>query len=101
VGAVDQLLTGVVFIDGVFFVLTGAALFVLRRRRADLPRPVRVPWFPWVPALFVLGEIAVVAGAYGDAAVRASALIGVGWIFAAALLYVARFQRGGDRRGAA
>src|SRR5262249_30270613 len=31
--AIDQLTTGVVFIDGVFFALTGAALFLLRRSR--------------------------------------------------------------------
>lgn len=37
-----------------FFLLTGIALFVLRRKEPDAPRPFRVPGYPVVPALFVL-----------------------------------------------
>jgi APA family basic amino acid/polyamine antiporter len=91
---IDRLLSGVVFIDGIFFVLTGAAVFVLRRRRPDAERPVRVPGYPIVPLLFVVGEIGVVAGAYVNPEVRGAATIGLGWIVAAALLYVARFREG-------
>jgi APA family basic amino acid/polyamine antiporter len=35
-----------------FFLLTGIALFVLRRREPDRPRPFRVPLFPLLPLLF-------------------------------------------------
>jgi amino acid transporter len=35
-----------------FFLLTGLALFVLRRREPDQPRPYRVPLYPLLPALF-------------------------------------------------
>jgi APA family basic amino acid/polyamine antiporter len=31
-----------------------AGIFVLRRRRPDLHRPVRVPFFPWLPGVTVL-----------------------------------------------
>lgn len=37
-----------------FFLLVGVALFVLRAREPDAPRPFRVPGYPLVPALFVL-----------------------------------------------
>ncbi len=37
-----------------FFLLTGIALFVLRAKEPDAPRPFRVPGYPVVPALFVL-----------------------------------------------
>jgi amino acid transporter len=37
-----------------FFLLTGIALFVLRRKEPDAPRPFRVPGYPVVPAIFVL-----------------------------------------------
>ncbi|MEK6594474.1 MAG: amino acid permease [Pseudomonadota bacterium] len=37
-----------------FFLLVGVALFVLRAREPDAPRPFRVPGYPVVPALFVL-----------------------------------------------
>jgi APA family basic amino acid/polyamine antiporter len=91
----NRLLNGVVFIDGIFFTLTGAALLVLRRRRPDADRPVRVPGYPLVPLVFVLGEVGVVAGAYVSPEVRGAALIGLGWIAAGALLYATRFRRRG------
>jgi APA family basic amino acid/polyamine antiporter len=92
---VDRLLSGVVFIDGIFFVLTGAALFVLRRRRPDAHRPMRVPGYPLVPLTFVLGEVGVVLGAYLNPEVRGATLIGLAWIAAGAVLYAVRFRLAG------
>jgi basic amino acid/polyamine antiporter, APA family len=43
-------LTAAVF--WVFFCLTGIALFVLRRKDPDTPRPFRVPGYPVVPFIF-------------------------------------------------
>jgi APA family basic amino acid/polyamine antiporter len=37
-----------------FFMLVGIAVFVLRRKEPDTPRPFRVPGYPVVPAIFVL-----------------------------------------------
>jgi APA family basic amino acid/polyamine antiporter len=37
-----------------FFMLTGLALFVLRWRAPHVPRPFRVPLFPFLPAVFVM-----------------------------------------------
>jgi APA family basic amino acid/polyamine antiporter len=37
-----------------FFLLVGVAVFVLRRKEPDVPRPFRVPGYPVVPAIFVL-----------------------------------------------
>ena len=37
-----------------FFMLSGIALFVLRRREPDVYRPYRVPLFPVLPVVFVL-----------------------------------------------
>ncbi|MDP1671891.1 MAG: amino acid permease [Burkholderiales bacterium] len=37
-----------------FFLLTGIALFVLRAKEPDAPRPFRVPLYPVLPAVFVL-----------------------------------------------
>lgn len=88
-----HVLTGIMFIDLSFFVLTGAALIVLRRKRPDAARPVRVPGYPFVPMLFVIGEFAALVGAYMDPQVRAAAVIGGIWIAGAALLYLVRFRR--------
>jgi amino acid transporter len=37
-----------------FFMLSGLALFILRRREPTMPRPFRVPLYPVLPLLFVL-----------------------------------------------
>ncbi len=95
-GGVGRLLTGVVFIDAIFFALTGAALIVLRVRRPDADRPVRVPGYPVVPLLFVAGEIAVIIGAGLDPQTRQAAVIGLAWIAGAAACYLLFFR--GPRR---
>jgi APA family basic amino acid/polyamine antiporter len=55
----------VVFGDWIFFGLSVATLFIYRRRdrAAGVPRPLkfRTPGYPWVPALFVLAALYVVA----------------------------------------
>lgn len=61
-GAYARLLDYVVFADWIFFGLTAAGLFVLRRRiplasRGDL---FRIPGYPVLPAIFVLVAIVVV-----------------------------------------
>jgi len=96
---VDRLLTGVVMVDGVFFVLTGAALFVFRRRLPDRPRPVRAWGYPVVPLLFVLGEIAIVSGAYLNPQTQQAAWIGAAWIVASVVGYLAFFRGDGRADG--
>ena len=39
--------------------VTGAAVFLLRRRRPDLPRPYRAWGYPVIPALFCLSSLAL------------------------------------------
>jgi APA family basic amino acid/polyamine antiporter len=90
--AIDRLLTGVVIVDAVFFALTGAAVIVLRRRRRDADRPVRVPLYPVVPAIFVALEIAVVFGAFQIEATRTAAWIGLFTIAFSVVLFVLRFR---------
>ena len=93
---VYRILTGVVFIDGCFFVLTGLALPVLRRKRPSAPRSFRVPLYPAVPLLFAAGETCVLVGAYLDSSTRRAAVIGAAWIGAALLAWwlFPRFRTG-------
>ena len=58
-GTYSQLLDYVIFAALLFYVLTGLSLFALRLRRPQLPRPVRVPGYPWLPALYVLMTAAI------------------------------------------
>ena len=46
-----------------FYALAAAAVFELRRRRPDLPRPVRVLGYPVVPLLFVLATLLILGNA--------------------------------------
>jgi APA family basic amino acid/polyamine antiporter len=56
-GTYEQLYTYVVFAGVLFHIATGAAVFVLRRTRPELPRPYRVWGYPVVPALFIVASL--------------------------------------------
>jgi APA family basic amino acid/polyamine antiporter len=60
-GTYEQLYTYVVFAVFVFHAATGVAVFVLRRRRPEQPRPYRVWGYPVVPVVFILTSMAFVA----------------------------------------
>jgi basic amino acid/polyamine antiporter, APA family len=53
-GTYNDLLTLTAFSSLLFNVLTVVGLFVLRRKKPDLPRPYRVWGYPVLPALYVL-----------------------------------------------
>jgi amino acid transporter len=58
-----------------FLTLSGIALFVLRRRYPDAPRPFRVPGYPWVPLAFIASSAYVLYSSL--AYVRVGAMAGV------------------------
>jgi APA family basic amino acid/polyamine antiporter len=48
----------------VFSMLTVAAVYVLRRRRPDFPRPFRTPGYPFVPAVYLVGTGVLTAAVF-------------------------------------
>jgi len=58
-GTFEQLFTYVVFAQWLFFGLTVAAVFVLRKKRPDLPRPYRTWGYPLTPAVFILAAFLI------------------------------------------
>ena len=60
----------------------------MRRRRPDLPRPFRVPGYPWVPLFFLLVSVALI----GNALVQhtRSSLFGLALLLAGVPVYYAR-----------
>jgi APA family basic amino acid/polyamine antiporter len=52
-----RILAFTVLVIWVLSAATGAAVFVLRRRRPDLPRPYRVWGYPVIPAIFCLSSL--------------------------------------------
>lgn len=53
-GTYSQLLDYIIFAVLIFYVLTIAGLFVLRRTRPDAPRPYRAFGYPILPALYIV-----------------------------------------------
>jgi APA family basic amino acid/polyamine antiporter len=87
-GDMNELLSGVVFADWIFFALGGATIFVYRVREPKAERPYRALGYPVVPALFVLAALLAVASAiFGapQASLRGALLLAAGvpayWIF--------------------
>jgi basic amino acid/polyamine antiporter, APA family len=86
-GKYDQILNYVVTIDALFFGLTGAALFVFRRREGSISGDdfVRVPWHPYTTGLFVLASWSLVISTLIAAPLNAG--IGVVILGIGALVY--------------
>ncbi len=78
----DAVLALLAFFFVANYALSFTSLFVLRRREPDARRPFRVPGYPWVPAVALIGSLAFLAGAVaGDRtnSVRALALLALSW----------------------
>lgn len=55
IGTFDQIVTYSTVVISIFFALAAMAVFILRIREPEVPRPVRVWGYPVTPVLFVLG----------------------------------------------
>jgi APA family basic amino acid/polyamine antiporter len=77
-GSYEQLFQYSLFSSFIFHVITGLALFHLRRQRPDAPRPYRVAGYPWVPALFVVAMAGLVLNTLYERPVQS--LLGVGLV---------------------
>ena len=51
----DTLTTYFIVVEWTALIVSVAAVFVLRRTMADVPRPYRTPGYPWVPLVFCVG----------------------------------------------
>lgn len=66
-GTFSNLAGGFIFTMWIFYCLAGGALFILRIRRPDSPRPYRCWGYPIVPALFIAAAAGMTLLAiYGD-----------------------------------
>ena len=62
-GTFEQLLTYATIVIVAFSALTVIALFVLRWRRPDLPRPYHAWGYPWLPGFYIAASIGIVLNA--------------------------------------
>jgi APA family basic amino acid/polyamine antiporter len=76
-GTFEQLFTYVVFIEVVLFTATGSAIFVLRRKRPDAPRPYRAWGYPWVAGFFIAASASIAANTLFEKPVESVAGLGL------------------------
>ncbi|HEX6910517.1 MAG TPA: amino acid permease, partial [Longimicrobium sp.] len=76
-GTYEQILSYVVAVDWVFFALTGAAVFVFRRRARDGDGGARVPGHPVTTALFVGAAALIVVATVLDAPLNSAVGLGI------------------------
>src|SRR5262244_2859110 len=62
------------------FVIVCAAVWILRVRRPDLPRPFRTPLVPWVPILGILVSLGLMLGLNGVTWVRLVVWLAIGMV---------------------
>ncbi len=65
-GGFEKLANGAILIGWIFYGLSAAAIFPIRRANQGKATPYRVPGYPFTPLLFVLAALAIVGNAvYG------------------------------------
>jgi len=64
IGSLDAIANYVGFAITLFAGAAVAAVFVLRAREPDAPRPFKVIGYPWTPAIFVIVSLAIVLNAF-------------------------------------
>jgi basic amino acid/polyamine antiporter, APA family len=63
-GHYETLYTKAIYSEWIFYALTTAAIFVLRRREPGLERPYRTWGYPAVPAIFIALAVGLLVSAY-------------------------------------
>ncbi len=79
-GTYGQLLNYVIFAALIFYALTTIGLFILRRTRADLPRPYRAIGYPVLPALYIVLTTIVMILILASPTTRQDAILGLGLV---------------------
>jgi amino acid transporter len=95
----DRISTYYVSVEWTALVLAISAVFVLRRRRPDAPRPVRVPLYPFVPLGFVVGTSVCLAAIVMNSCARGdwAPAVGLGIAAAGIPVYAVWRRRSGPR----
>jgi APA family basic amino acid/polyamine antiporter len=86
-GHYDDLFTYVMFISVIAYAASASSIFILRRKRPDMPRPYRCPGYPWVPLAYCVICGAWAMNALWSKPVQSLAGVGIMLVGAPAYLY--------------
>jgi len=84
-GTFNQLITYIIFASWIFYGMSAGAVIILRKKKPDLDRPYKTPFYPWIPIIFILFAIFLTVNTILEA--PRDAAIGTGIILAGLPLY--------------
>lgn len=73
IGTFEQIFTFAMFMAILFWIAAAAAVFTLRRKRPDLPRPYKAWGYPVVPFVFILASLGILLNTLVEKPVEALA----------------------------
>lgn len=53
-GTFNQLITYIIFASWIFYGMSAGAVIILRNKKPEMNRPYKVPYYPWVPIIFII-----------------------------------------------
>jgi len=86
-GTYGQLLNFVIFAAVVFYTVTAIGIFQLRRKRPELPRPVKAPGYPVLPAIYVVATGLIAIDLLVQGTTRTYAFLGLGLVLLGVPVY--------------
>ena len=84
-GTFNQLITYIIFASWIFYGMSAGAVIILRKKKPDMERPYQIPFYPWIPIIFILFAIFLTVNTILEA--PRDAAIGTGIILAGLPLY--------------
>ena len=84
-GTFNQLITYIIFASWIFYGMSAGAVIILRKKKPDMDRPYKTPFYPWIPIIFILFAILLTFNTIMEA--PRDAAIGTGIILAGLPLY--------------
>jgi APA family basic amino acid/polyamine antiporter len=96
---IDRLLTGVVFIDGIFFALTALAFFFIKpdpdpQLQSQPHRSLPLAWLAAI--IFFLGELAILIASMISGPDPKASYVGLAWLVVATIIYATFFSKRND-----
>lgn len=92
-GTFDQLTNYVVFSAWIFYGITGAAIFIFRKRSGSTNGIYQVPGYPWIPTIFIIMAITLVIATLVESPKESA--IGVAMILSGIPFYYLFFRKQG------